>query len=182
MRTTGSRGVGTAVARILLFLTTLIVLTKLAGSASAQTWTGAVNGNGGSLTYNGAGTLTLGSGSNTYGGGTIVNGGTLALGVGTAIPTGGNVTVNAGGTFSTAGLSNSATTAIGTLAVNGTGVFRVSSGSGNYYLNQLQMTDGTVDFSGSANFWLHFTGSGAGITINSGTSTWPGMANSRIQN
>src|SRR5438876_11526024 len=45
MRTTGSRGVGTAVARILLFLTTLIVLTKLAGSASAQTWTGAANGN-----------------------------------------------------------------------------------------------------------------------------------------
>src|SRR5207253_11301176 len=108
------------------------------------------------------------------------------IGVGTPIPSGGNVTVNAG-QFNIGSLSNTQATAIGTVTLNNSSTFRVPSGAGNYYVNQLVMTGGTVDFSGSASFWLHLTGTGAGITINSGTSNWlatqdPLLSTSRIQN
>ena len=73
----------------------------------------------------------------------------LALTSGFAIPTGGAVTVATGAQFNIGSLSNASFAAIGTLNLNG-GTFRVPSGSGNYYLNQLQMTGGTVDFSGEA--------------------------------
>ena len=130
----------------------------------------------GGLTKNGSGTLILSNSANTYSGGTFVNGGTLTLGSGTAIPTGGSVTVADGATFNTSGLTNGISNAIGTLTINGAGTFRVPSGSGDYYLNQLAMTNGNVDFTGTSNFWLHFTGASAGITINSGTSTWTAPA------
>jgi len=128
---------------------------------------GAISG-GGSLTYSGAGTLTLGA-TNSYSGGTTVSSGTLMLGAGTAIPANTPVTVAAGAQFNIGSLSNTGS-AIGTLTLNG-GTFRVPSGSGDYFLNQLNMTGGTVDFSGAGNFWLHFVNSGAGITTNSSSST-----------
>jgi fibronectin-binding autotransporter adhesin len=147
--------------------------------AGTVTLSGAITNSGG-LTYAGAGTLALGSGSNSYGGGTVVDSGTLLLGNGTALPTGRNVTVAPGATFNTGGLSNTTARAIGTLTLNG-GTFRVSSGGGDYYLNQLVMTGGTVDFTGTSNFGLHFPNSAA-VTINPGTSTWVGDGTSRILN
>jgi autotransporter-associated beta strand protein len=157
------------------------------------TLNGAVSGSG-FLVVQTAGTVVLGNGSNTYTGAgwaasTFVYGGTLQLGSGTAIPTGTNVLVVPGGTFSTAGLSNNSATAIGSLYLGGLGyqqggTFRVPTGSGDYYLNTLNMTGGTMDFTGTNNFWLHFTGPGSGITTNasSTTATWIGAAISRIQN
>jgi autotransporter-associated beta strand protein len=144
---------------------------------------GTISGVGG-LEMAGAGTLALGGGSNTYGSGTFVTGpGTVLLTNGNAIPTGGNVTVT-DGQFNIGGLSNSAATAIGTLAVSGSGAFLVPSGVGNYYLNKLTMTGGTVDFTGTSNFWLHFVNSGAQITTigSATTAAWIGSGTSRIQN
>ena len=134
-----------------------------------------------SLTYAGTSTLSLGGSGSSYIGGTNVNSGTLALGGGSAIPTGSSVTVNNGGTFNTEGLSNATGTAVGTLTLNNNATFRVPTGSGNYYLNQLTLGGGTVDVTGSSNFWMHFVGAGAGITVNSSSSTI-GAAYSRMQN
>ena len=145
----------------------------------------------GGLTKNGSGTLILSNASNTYAGGTTVNGGILLLGAGTAIPTGTNVTVNSG-QFNIGGLSNNASTAIGTLALTGSSTSRVPSGNGDYFITQLGMTGGTVDFTGTSNFWLHLKGDPApgdptrsyGIDVqpSSTTVTWIGAPNSRIQN
>src|SRR5581483_4285974 len=153
----------------------------IAGSGTgAVTFNGAISG-AGSLTYNSPGTLTLGNASNTYTGSTSILSGTLKLGAGTAIPTNNNVFVQTGATFDIGSFSNSSTTAIGTLSLAGT--FRVPTGAGDYYLNELEMSGGTVDFTGTSNFWLHFTPNGTpGIFIDSGTNTWTGAASSRIQN
>ena len=51
------------------------------------------------LTKGAAGTLTL-SGTNTFTGGTIINGGTLLATAAAHLPSTGNLTINAGGTFS----------------------------------------------------------------------------------
>ncbi len=116
----------------------------------------------GGLRKNNAGTLILSNSTNNYSGGTFVNAGTLLLGSGTAIPTGSDVTVAPGAVFNTTGLSNgssiSSSNAIGMLSVDSTGTFRVPTGLGDYWLNKLTMTGGTVDFTGTNNFWLHFTG------------------------
>jgi autotransporter-associated beta strand protein len=168
------------------------------GSGSGTvTFNGAITGSGALIVdLPAAGTVVLGSGANTYSGtgftaATFVYGGTLLLGNGFAIPTGTTVLVKSGGTFSTGGLSNNAAAAIGTLYLGYTssftfdgGTFRVPSGSGNYYLNKLNMTNGAVDFTGANNSWLHFTGSGAGITTNASgtTAAWVGGGTSRIQN
>jgi autotransporter-associated beta strand protein len=134
----------------------------------------------GGVTVNG-GTLILSNASNGYGGGTIINGGTLQLGTGTAIPTGSNVFVGSGAQFNIGPFSNGSSAAIGTVSLNG-GTFRVPSGSGDYYLNRLDMTGGALDFTGTNNFWMHFTGAGAGITTFAGTTNWTGSNISRIQN
>lgn len=149
----------------------------------AGTFASAASGNHvvGGLTKNGSGTLILSNPNNVYFGGTLVNGGTLQLGSGTAIPTGSNVTVASGAQFNIGGFGNNSGTAIGNLTLNG-GTFRVPSGNADYYLNQLTMTGGSVDFTGTSNFWLHFTGAGAGINLNSGTNDWLGSSASRIQN
>jgi fibronectin-binding autotransporter adhesin len=133
----------------------------------------------GGLYKNGTGTLTLSNPSNRYIGGTFVNGGTLALSSGTAIPTGYDVTVASGAQFNIGGNSNTAASAIGALTLNG-GTFRVPTGGGDYYMNQLVMTNGTVDVTGTSNFWLHLTNS-SGVTSN-GSSTWIGAGTSRVQN
>ena len=46
------------------------------------------------------------------------------------------------------------------------------------------MTGGTVDFTGSSSFWMHFTGAGASVTTlaSDTTATWVGADVSRIQN
>ena len=134
----------------------------------------------GSLTKLGAGTLTLNNAGNSYSGGTFVNEGRLMLSAGTAILAGTDVTVAAGAEFNTGGQSNTSATAIGSLVLN-SGTLRTSSGSGDYYVNQLQMTSGAVDFSGSTAFGLHVVNP-AGITVNAGASSWVGGGTSSIFN
>jgi autotransporter-associated beta strand protein len=114
---------------------------------------------------------------------TVGSGGTLRLAANSALPAGGNVTVGAGGTFDIGTFSNAAGTAVNTVALNG-GTFRVPSGNGDYFLNRLTATGGTVDFGTTSDFWLHFAGAGAGITTNAAatTVTWSGSGTSRIQN
>lgn len=138
----------------------------------------------GGLIKNGPGILILPNSTYSYTGGTFINNGTLQVAQGNAIPAGTNVSVQSGGQFNLGLFGNSAGTAIGTLSLNGTGTFRVPSGSSDYYLNKLTMTGGTVDFTGTSNFWLHLTGSGAGITTNASSTTanWIGDGTSRIQN
>ena len=152
--------------------------------AGTVTLNGVLSGAGG-VTQGSTGTTVLGGTINTYAGGTSVNSGTLRLGNGTAIPTGGSVFVSTGATFDTNGLSNGtafggSSTPIGTLTLIG-GTFRVPVGSGDYHLNTLTMTGGTVDYTGTSDFWLHFTGTGAGITTNasSATATWVGAGTSK---
>jgi autotransporter-associated beta strand protein len=135
---------------------------------------------GGRVTKLGAGTLVLNNAGNTYSGGTFVNEGRLTLGVGTAIPAGTDVTVAAGAEFNTGGQSNTAATAVNTLALTG-GTLSVPSGSGDYFVNQLQLAGAAVDFTGTTAFGLHVL-SPAGISINAGTSTWIGAGTSRILN
>jgi autotransporter-associated beta strand protein len=133
----------------------------------------------GSLTKLGTGSLTLNNAGNSYSGGTVVSEGRLMLGAGAAIPAGTDVTVSAGAEFNTGGLSNAVATAVNTLTLDG-GTLRVPSGSGDYYVNQVQMNGGSVDFTGSTAFGLHVLS--AGITVNPGTSTWIGDGTSRILN
>jgi autotransporter-associated beta strand protein len=137
----------------------------------------------------GPGTLILSSPTNKYFGGTFIYGGTLQLGSGTAIPTFTNVSVYSDGKFNIGGLSNTATTAIDTLQVAGGGSFLVPTGNGDYFLRHLEMYGGKVDFSGSADFWLHFKSGGssnAPIVIypddNAMTSEWIGAGTSRMLN
>ena len=116
------------------------------------------------MTKAGAGTLIL-TGANTFTGGTSLNAGTLAIGLGGAVlPTGQNVNVNNGATFNYGnGVTiNNGTAAIGTLTLNN-GTYRVSGGAGDFYLNQLIVgsTGGTIDLTGTTNFWTHLTGTGA---------------------
>jgi autotransporter-associated beta strand protein len=143
----------------------------------------------GSLTYSGAGTLSLGA-SNTYSGGTFVNSGSLALvGFSGVLPPGQNVTIGNGSgpaTLNANNVSNNSTSlAIGTLALNG-GTFHAPGGlGGDFYLNKLNMTGGTVDLSASPNYILHFVNAGAAITMSNvfpAVSTWVGGGTSRVQN
>ena len=125
---------------------------------------------GGSFIKTGPGAVVLSHLDNTYTGGTYVEGGTLRLGNGSAIPTGGNVTVQTGAEFDTNGLSNFSSP-IGTLTLNG-GTFRVPTGVGDFYsLNRLAMTGGTVDFTGTDGYRLEFMNPGAGITTNPSDTT-----------
>jgi autotransporter-associated beta strand protein len=138
------------------------------------------------LIKNGTGTLILAptnGGRYTYTGTTQVNAGTLRLGSGNALRTGSDVTVASGATFDIGSQSNSGNTAIGTLTVEG-GTFLVPSGSGEYHLNRLVMSGGTVDFTGSNEFKLHFRNSNAAITTLASTTgaNWIGSNNSYIQN
>jgi autotransporter-associated beta strand protein len=138
----------------------------------------------GSLTYSGAGTLTLAA-VESYTGGTFVTSGTLNMSAFSALPTGQNVTVGNGSgpaVFNFQSIGNSsAGTAIGTLTLNG-GTFQTHGG--DFYFSQLVMTGGSVDTSAaSSGCHLHLANSAAGITVNasSTTATWIG-AMSIIQN
>jgi autotransporter-associated beta strand protein len=70
------------------------------------------------LTKGAAGTLTL-SGANTYTGGTIINGGTLLASAAANLPALGNLTINAGGTFSMVNNAAVATYAANSLTLAG---------------------------------------------------------------
>ncbi|MDX6765216.1 MAG: autotransporter-associated beta strand repeat-containing protein [Candidatus Methylacidiphilales bacterium] len=92
------------------------------GNNGSTTFSGAINGTGGSLTKNGTGTMTL-SGTNGYTGSTSVNGGTLLISSTGSINSTSGITVNAGGTFR----YNSSTALAAGLTNNGGSI----AGSGN---------------------------------------------------
>jgi hypothetical protein len=118
----------------------------------------------GSLTMAGAGTLALGV--NVFnGGGLFVSSGKIAMAVGGSIQTGENVAASGTGTFNPTFVSNTAGTALNTVTVSGGGKF-VATGTGNYFMNKLIMTAGTVDLSGATNYTLHISGTGTAITTN----------------
>src|SRR5207302_561741 len=152
-------------------------------AATNLTWNGPITGSG-SLIKSGAGTLTLFNSANTYAGGTFIEVGRLALGVGSAIPAGSDVTVQSGAIFDIGTLANTQATAIGTVTLN-SGTLRAASPNGaNYFLNKLvtDTTGGTIDATGSGlSTGLAFIGAGAGITVN-GSSTWTGPASFALVN
>jgi autotransporter-associated beta strand protein len=166
-------------------LTTPLMLTDpftISGIGTGQlSLTGAITGTGG-LTVNTAGIVRLTNSANAFVGDVRVDGGALLLGGGQALPDNVDVTVTAGGTFSTGGLSNTLATAIGEVTLNG-GTFAIPNGSGNYYVNELLMNAaGTVDFTGATNSTLHLTGTAAGVTIGGNNAAWIGGGTSRIVN
>lgn len=123
------------------------------------------------LVKNGAGTLILAptdGGRYTYSGTTVVNAGTLRLAADNTLPHGANVTVEAAGTFDVGSVSNGINTHA-TLTLNG-GTLRAPSGSGNYFLGKLVMTEGTVNVVGSTNFALRLYDSATGIVTNAASS------------
>jgi autotransporter-associated beta strand protein len=135
----------------------------------------------GSLTMSGAGTLGLG-GNVTNAGGLFVTSGTAMLASGVTLQT--NVTISGTGIFNTGVVSNTAATAIANVSVSGSGQFVVPSGSGNFYLNKLTMTAGTVDLSGISSYALHLTGSGASVTTNVSAigAVWKGVSGASLSN
>src|SRR5205085_1790189 len=96
----------------------------------------------------GNGTLML-AGNSTFAGSFNVAAGTLAIGGQDALPLNADVSVQSGaalnlGTFGN-GNSTVASKPIHSLTVNG-GLVRVPNSSGDYWLNQLALTGGTVRF------------------------------------
>jgi autotransporter-associated beta strand protein len=150
--------------------------------ATNLAFTGQFTGIGG-LTKTGPGTLTLGGATDNYAGQTLVSSGRLALGSGTAIPPGGNVSVLSGAIFDTGGLGNDLGTAIGAMTLDG-GTLRVPSGSTYYFANKLAVTSsgGTIDLTGATGLTgLVLANAGAAITVNA-NSTWTGPVTSLFAN
>ncbi|MFM7181417.1 MAG: beta strand repeat-containing protein, partial [Verrucomicrobiales bacterium] len=127
-------------------------------SGSTQSYGNAIGGTG-TLTKQGAGTLTLG-GSNGYTGATLVSGGTLAFSGTGASNSSSGITVNGGGakllqTSSTA-IAPTVTLTNGTLTGNGTvNTVNVGAGTGGIISNNngvagAALTIGTLTFSGAA--------------------------------
>jgi autotransporter-associated beta strand protein len=151
-------------------------------AATTLTWNGQITG-AGSLLKTGAGTLVLTNTANNYTGNTVIGGGTLAVGAsGAVLPAGLPVTVQSGGQLSLPGVSNTAATALGPLAVNG-GAAVTATGAGNYYMKELDTYGGTVDLSGSNGFGLHLTAANGIFGFSFGaTAMFVGGPNSAIYN
>jgi autotransporter-associated beta strand protein len=157
---------------------------EITAAATNLTIAGQVTGTGG-LTKTGPGTLTLSSATNNYSGGTFVDAGRLALGAGTAIPAGSNVTVAYGAEFNTGGLTNQGGADLGMVFLNG-GTLRIPppAATAYYYLNKVvtNYNGGTIDFTGDATAsGVVLTNAGASVTIN-GNSTWTGPNSSFFGN
>ena len=138
------------------------------------------------LVKNGVGTLVLSpgfGGANLYTGTTQVTAGTLQLGSGGGIPVNGNIIVASGGTFDLNAQSNTNTTAIGRITLNG-GLLTNTGGTSEYYANQVVTTGGTINFSVATDFALHLLGSGATISTNASasTTTWTASGTTRLLN
>ncbi len=124
---------------------------------------------GGTLTQAGTGTLTLtGSANLTYQGGTFVTAGTLQLAPsGSELPSGRNVTVSSGATLNVGNTPDNVGSAIGTLTLNGgTLVATGNTSGGAYYVTQLVMTGGALNFTGAV-----LSTYDAGIIINASSTT-----------
>jgi fibronectin-binding autotransporter adhesin len=137
------------------------------------------------LIKSGAGTLVLSNTSNNYGG-AVVEGGTLAAGAnGAVFPVDSDVTVQPGATFDLGPYSNASApaNALGLLALNGGTLRATGATNSDFFVQQINMTGGTIDFTNTPFTWIHLTTS-TGITINASAtpSTWIGGGTSRLQN
>ncbi|HEY2783544.1 MAG TPA: autotransporter-associated beta strand repeat-containing protein [Fimbriiglobus sp.] len=115
-----------------------------------------------------------------------VNAGILVVTSGTPVSPGMSFTVATGAAmnFGAFGNNNTDAGAFGSLTVNG-GTAVVAGGSGDLGVKTVNLTGGTLDFSGTTNFWWHMRNAGASInTFASGTTTtFIGVTSgSRIQN
>jgi autotransporter-associated beta strand protein len=116
-----------------------------------------------------------------------VNAGTLVVASGTPVSPGMSFTAgnNATMSFGSFGNNNTDAGAFGTLTLNG-GTAAVTGGAGDLAINKVVATGGTLNFTGSANFWWHFRNAGAGITTNPSSTTTTfiqgASLTSRIQN
>ncbi len=130
-----------------------------------------------------SGTLVMSNSAN-MGGTWEVNKGTLSITNPTAGPAlSGVVTIDPGAVYQLGYTSGGNTSApLGTLDLEG-GTFKVPAGSADYYINSIttQTSSGILDFTGSTDFWLHFTGSNPSV-VYAGNNTWIGANSSRIQN
>jgi autotransporter-associated beta strand protein len=125
------------------------------------------------LNKTGAGTMML-AGNNTFAGSFTVAAGTLAIGGQDALPQNIDLTVNSGaalnlGTFGN-GNSSAPSKPINSLTLNG-GLLRVPNSSADLWLNQLSMTGGNVDMTGSTLFWMHFNGATPKLTTTASNQT-----------
>jgi autotransporter-associated beta strand protein len=125
------------------------------------------------LNKTGNGTLML-AGNDTFGGSFTVAAGTLAIGGQDVLPLNMDLTVQNGaalnlGTFGN-GSSSAPSKPIHSLTLNG-GQLRVPNSSADFWLNQLNMTGGNIDMTGSSLFWLHFNGATPTLTTNASNQT-----------
>ncbi len=132
------------------------------GGTSDLTLSGTLNGAGGSLAKNGAGTLTL-LGSNHYSAGTVLNAGTLAVGQNDSLGSG-NLTVGGASTLAAANngvaLSNSIQTD-SSLTIDG---------ANNLTLNSVISGSGSLTKNGTSTLTLNGANTyNGGTTLNGGT-------------
>jgi autotransporter-associated beta strand protein len=135
-------------------------------SSSVSTYAGEIEGTGGSLVKDGAGTLTL-SGINSYTGATTVNAGTLALGAGGSLVTSSGIDLAASG--AAFDISNGGSKTIQNLT--GVGGSAVTLGANTLTLGTATATTFAGDISGAGGKLVK---QGTGIFTLSGTNSYTG--------
>ena len=112
-----------------------------------------------------------------------VNAGTFSITSATPVGLGMSFGVSSTGTLDFGSFGNNVGAAFGT--ITSAGSVKVTGGSGDLFQKNLNLTGGSLNFTGTTNFWWHFTGAGAGIAVTGGatpvTFTGP-TTGSRIQN
>ena len=154
-------------------------------AGTTLTWNGQITGSG-TLVKFGAGTLALTNTTNHYAGGAVVEAGTLAAGTnGAVFPVGSTVTVQSGATFDLGPYSNASApaNALGLLALNAGTLRATGATNSDFFVQQITMTAGTIDFTNMPFTWIHVsTANGITIIASATPSTWIGGGTCRVQN